>query len=46
LNKSEAVMTVRKAITSRVKIGEKIRRVMLAEGPKLDAISGDEKFLV
>ncbi len=45
-NKSELVIKVRNAITSRVKIREKIRLELLNEAPKLEAVSGDEKFLV
>jgi len=45
-NKSELVIKVRNAITSRVKIREKIRLELLTEAPKLEAVSGDEQFLV
>ena len=45
-NKSELVIKVRNAITSRVKIREKIRLELLTEAPKLEAVSEDEKFLV
>jgi YesN/AraC family two-component response regulator len=45
-NKSELVIKVRNAITSRVKIREKIRLELRTEAPKFEAVSEDEKFLV
>jgi len=44
-NKSELSIKVRNAISSRVKIRQKVRLELLSEAPKIEAISEEERFL-
>jgi YesN/AraC family two-component response regulator len=45
-NKNELALKVRNAIATQTKMRDRVKRELLKEGPKLEVVSADEKFLL